>query len=183
MSVRKNNQHSVPGTVTAFFAAVACLFFSATCVSADKKNKLVAFRAVGQWEIWCIDIAQSGDIQCNLNQVLRYKNHPDFRAMIPRFFTDGKAITTMKIDREWQTGFARGYIKVDNFEPVSLSSCEKQCVLDGAVLSGLINQFTHGNNASIHFHDYLIEEFDVDISLAQFGKAVNLLIQMQLQMR
>ena len=155
------------------------LFYSSAYTQAEQKNKLVDFKAFGQWEIWCIDIAQSGNIQCNLNQVLRYKNHPDFRAMIPRFFTDGRLITRLEIDREWQTGFARGYIQVDNFEPVSLSNCDKPCVLDGEVLSELLDQFSHGKEATIHFHDYLVEEFDVDISLAQFRQAISTLIVMQ----
>ena len=146
---------------------------------AEKKNKLVDFKAFGQWEIWCIDMAQSGNIKCNLNQVLRYKNHPDFRAMIPRIFTDGNRITYMEIDREWQTGFSRGYIQVDKFEPVSLSDCGKPCVLEGEKLSLLLDQFGTGSKATIHFHDYLVEEFNVNISLTQFASAISALKTMQ----
>ena len=146
---------------------------------AQQKNKLAEFKAFGQWEIWCIDMAQSGNIQCNLNQVLRYKNHPDFRAMIPRIYSDGHRITRLEIDREWQTGFHRGYIQVDDFDSISLSDCGTPCVLEGKMLSELINQFAEGKNATIHFHDYLVEEFDVDISLKEFSQALEVLKIMQ----
>ena len=160
-------------------ALCALLFLNDASAQAEPKNKLVDFKAFGQWEVWCIDMAQSGDIQCNLNQVLRYKNHPDFRAMIPRIFTDGQQITYMEIDREWQTGFTRGYIQVDNHEPVSLSDCGKPCVLKGEVLNKLIDQFSAGDKATIHFHDYLVEEYNVNISLQEFVSAVESLKTMQ----
>ena len=99
--------------------------------------------------------------------------------MIHRFFTDGGLITRMEIDHEWQTGFARGYIQVDNLGPVYLSDCGKPCVLDGEVLAEIIDQFSNGKKATIHFHDYLVEEFDVDISVAQFSQAIDSLIDMQ----
>jgi hypothetical protein len=165
-------------SVSVLFLVIIGLFVAMT-THAQQKNKLVDFKSFGQWEIWCIDIAQSGQVKCNLNQVLRYKNHPDFRAMIPRFFTNGEHLTRMEIDREWQTGFSRGYIQVDNQEPVSLSGCDNPCVIVGEELSRLVHLFMTGKKASIHFHDYLVEEFDVTISLANFVPAANTLVIMQ----
>ena len=177
--MRIKNYYSILHSILVI--ALWCVFFlfAIFYAYADEKNKLVDFKAFGQWEIWCIDIAQVGDIHCNLNQVLRYKNHPDFRAMIPRFFTDGKQLTRLEIDREWQTGFSRGYIQVDDFEPVSLKTCGKPCILEGTTLEKLVDQFIKGKKASIHFHDYLVEEFNVEISLSEFKQAVETLKLMQ----
>ncbi len=146
---------------------------------AQQKNKLVEFKRFDQWEIWCIDIEQSGRVECNLNQVLRYKDHPDFRAMIVRFYTDGDEITKMLIEHEWQTSFSRGYLQVGDFEKISLSDCGKDCVLKGNQLVQVVEQFSADNQANIRFHDYLVQEFDIKLSLSSFAEALQSLKQMQ----
>ena len=148
-----------------------------------EKNKLVEFKRFGEWEIWCLDIAGSGNIQCNLNQVLRYKNHPDFRAMIPRFYSDGARITRLVFDREWQTSFARAFIQVEGFEPVSLSQCDTPCVVEDEKLVEILRQFSSQGKAIIRIHDYLVQQFDVRIGLDSFPLALESLINMQSRYR
>ena len=146
-----------------------------------KKNKLVEFKGFGEWEIWCIDMAQSGHIECNLNQVLRYKNHPDFRAMIIRFYTDGETVTRALIDREWQSSFSRAFIQVDQHEENSLTDCARPCMLENQGLVRILDQFSTGENANIRFHDYLVEEFDVKIELKNFPQALKSLKELQMK--
>ena len=145
----------------------------------EKKNKLKEFRGFGQWEVWCIDIAQSGTVECNLNQVLRYKNHPDFRALIPRIYTREGRVDRLVIDREWQTSLSRGFIQVDNNEPISLSWCRNPCVITGILLAKIVQQFSSGENATIRIHDYFVQQFDVNISLNNFPAALEALQEMQ----
>ncbi len=140
-----------------------------------KKNKLVEFKGFGEWEIWCIDIMQSGNIECNLNQVLIYKYHPDFRAMIVRFYSDGNNIHKFKLDHEWQTSLSRGYIQVDRQPSLSLADCDKPCVLQGKPAMQISSQFAGGENAVIRIHDYVVQEFRIDIELDQFAPAAETL--------
>jgi len=145
----------------------------------DKKNKLVEFKGFFQWEVWCIDINQSGNIECNLNHVLRYKDHPDFRAMIFRFFSDGDQITRMTIDHEWQSSFSRGFIQIDDFDQVGLSHCEKVCELHEQQLTQIVDQMSSGDKAMIRFHDYLVQEFEENIPLSGFVQGMQSLVEMQ----
>ena len=43
----------------------------------------------------------------------------------------------------------------------------------------LVEQFSSGEKAIIRFHDFIIEEFDVEISLKNFGQAISTLMLMQ----
>ena len=155
------------------------VIFGLALAQDDKENKLVEFKGLGQWEIWCLNIKQSGNIECNLNHVLRYKNHPDFRAMIFRFYSDGDQITRMVIDHEWQTSFLRGYFQVDDFEQIDLSDCGEQCEFTGETLMRVIDQFGSGNKATIRFHDYLVQEFEQNIPINSFAEGVQNLNEMQ----
>ncbi len=155
------------------------LFFNAAFAQDDKENKLVEFKGFGQWEIWCIDIKQAGNVECNLNHVLRYKNHPDFRAMIFRFYSDGDQVTRMVIDHEWQTSFVKGNFQVDDYGVIDLSNCSKQCELEGQQLIKIIEQFSSGDKATIRFHDYLIQEFEEHIPINNIVEALQNLNEMQ----
>ena len=145
----------------------------------NKENKLVEFKGLGQWEVWCLDINQSGTIECNLNHVLRYKDHPDFRAMIFRFYSDGEQITRLTIDHEWQTSFARGFLQIDDFEQVDLSDCSEQCDLENKQLENLVDQLNSANKARIRFHDYFVQEFEESMPLSGFAEGVQILKQLQ----
>ncbi len=147
----------------------------------EKKNKLVAFKGFNEWEVWCIDKAQSGNVICDLNQVLKYKDHPDFRAMIVHFYVSNGEIERMVINREWQTSFSKAFIQVDNQPPISLSNCAKPCEIKGDNLAIVKKQFSSGKKANIRIHDYLIEVFDVDIDLGSYAKGLEALLQMQKQ--
>ncbi len=158
---------------------LSLLIFGFTQAQDDKENKLIEFKGLGQWEIWCLDIKQSGNVECNLNHVLRYKNHPDFRAMIFRFYSDGNQVTRMVIDHEWQTSFSRGYFQVDEFEKIDLSDCSKQCEFTGEPLINVIDQFSAGSKATIRFHDYLVQEFEQNIPINSFAEGMQNLKEMQ----
>ena len=145
----------------------------------DQENKLVEFKGYGQWEVWCVDIQQSGTVECNLNHVLRYKNHPDFRAMIFRFYSDGDQVIKMAIDQEWQTSFSKGYIQVDDLEMIDLSDCAKKCESEGQQLEKILTQFSSGKTATIRFHDYFVQEFEENIPVSSFAEGLQSLNEMQ----
>ena len=150
---------------------------------ASKKNKLVEFKGFDEWEIWCIDIEQSGQVECNLNQVLRYKDHPDFRALILRFYSDGQVFNQFKLDSEWQTSLTRGFIQVDDNPSVSLAECGSRCVLQEGQVSDITTQFTNGESAVIRIHDYVVQEFDISIELDQFALAAENLHMLAMKYR
>ncbi|MEM7404349.1 MAG: hypothetical protein AAF458_03605 [Pseudomonadota bacterium] len=145
---------------------------------AATNNKLVEFHRVGDWEIWCLRLENTGRVECNLNYVLRYKDHPDFRAMIPRVFVrDGKP--EMHWGTEWQTDLERGSLALGEEEPLRFDNCDKPCVRKGAWLSRLI-QFARSNDeAKLRFYDYIVQEFEEAIPLIGLRDGVPLLLQLQ----
>ncbi len=165
-------------TIFLLMTLISTSLFSVQKEIEENKNKLVEFKGFDEWEIWCIDIAQSGNVQCNLNQVLRYKDHPDFRALILRFFSDGEKLVDFTLDREWQTSLSRGYIQVDNQPSVSLANCGSPCNLQDEQLSRLSEGFTHGANAVIRIHDFVIQEYTIPIELDHFPLAIEQLHQL-----
>ena len=159
-----------------FFMLITFLLLASSTAFAQqsdekKKNKLVESKGFGEWEVWCIDIEQTGRVECNLNQVLLYKDHPDFRAMIVRFYSDGQNMVELKIDYEWQTSFNNGYIQVDQRLPFSLKQCDKPCIIMSTPAKQLSQSFAEGKAAKIRFYDYIVQEFIVDIELDQFVAA------------
>jgi invasion protein IalB len=169
---------------TRSFCAKTCLLLllslllSAVCAREGRDNKLVEFKRSGAWEVWCIAQQGSGLVVCDLNQVLRYKPHPDFRAMIPRLFVDDSGLR-LEIETERQTSLQRGYIQVDENPPVSLSECGKPCRMRGPILDRLAGQLGNGVDATIRFHDHRVERFDVPLDLEGFSEGLSALRGMQ----
>lgn len=165
----------------ALFGAVAVLGLSLADAAAhdDANNKLVAFKHSGAWEIWCLDIGGSGRVACDLNIVLNYVPQPNFRGMIPRVYLGEDGAPFLLLDYESQTSFGRGYIRVDDKPQFPLADCARPCRIDGERAAALINLLAMGSEATIHFHDHLVESFDVAIDLDGFVDGIRLLREMQ----
>lgn len=142
-------------------------------------NKLVDFRRSGAWEIWCLDIGGAGRIECDLNIVLNYVPNPEFRGMIPRVYLGADGAPFLRLDYEAQTSFSRGYLQVDGSEPFPLSGCERPCMIKGASARQLVDRLSMGRTAAIHFHDHVVEAFDVPIDLDGFAGGLMALREMQ----
>ena len=127
-------------------------------------NKLVTSEPHGDWEIWCIDYGGTGDIRCNLNLVIVYKPRPDFRAMIPRIYVKDEGFR-MEIDKEWQTSFDRGQLVFADATAVSLVNCGSPCKVNTEKPGVLFELLQTSSSARIRFHDYVVQEFDLDFSL------------------
>ncbi|MEM7294862.1 MAG: hypothetical protein AAF420_15895 [Pseudomonadota bacterium] len=146
------------------YCLLAALSASALAHDGNPDNKLIKAENYGDWEIWCIDYGGTGDIRCNLNLVIVYKPRPDFRAMIPRIYVQGDGYR-LEIDKEWQTSFRRGEIALENGVVLSLSDCGSPCVVMWDNPTELFTQLSNNENAKIRFHDYLVEDFNIDFSL------------------
>lgn len=142
-------------------------------------NKLVDFKRSGAWEIWCLDIGRTGRIECDLNIVLNYMPNPNFRAMIPRVYVDAEGAPYLRLDYEAQTSLSRGYVQIDDGARFSLSGCGRPCIIEGASARQLVALLDRGKSAEIHFHDYVVEAFDVPIDLDGFADGLVALRQMQ----
>lgn len=142
-------------------------------------NKLVDFKRSGAWEVWCLDIGGTGRIECDLNIVLNYVPNPGFRGMIPRVYVGPDGAPHLRLDYEAQTSFRRGYLQVDDGPPFSLAGCERPCIIEGASAQQLVDRLRSGRVAAIHFHDYVIEAFDVSIDLSGFADGLTALRDLQ----
>lgn len=133
-------------------------------------NRLVEFWSAGPWEIWCLDLGGKGAVVCDLNNVLIYRPHPGFRAVIPRIYVDRQGAPRIELDIERQTTLGRSYFRRENGnEQVSLADCDRPCHLTGARASTLVTFLNQGGHAIWHFNDYLIEDIDIRIDLTDFA--------------
>lgn len=169
------------------FVLAAALFsvFLPTQLAAhdNPNNKLVDFRHSGAWEIWCLDIGGTGRIECDLNIVLNYVPNPNFRGMIPRVYIDADGAPYFRLDYEVQTSFNRGYLQVGDHDRFPLSGCERPCIIRGASARQLIDSLSKARSAAIHFHDYVVETFDVPIDLDGFANGLAALRELQSRYR
>ncbi len=160
---------------TLFVFALLALFSNVYAQSHDgKKNELVEFQRIGDWELWCIKLENDAAIECNLNHVLRYKDHPDFRAMIPRVYWRGNA-PEMHWGGEWQTRFSRGHIRAGENLPLAFPDCGRPCVVPDGWLKQLLQLAENHEEATLRFHDFLVEEFNVPLPLHGLNKGIKLL--------
>ena len=158
--------------------AAALLPIQANAHDGNPNNKLVEFENHGAWEIWCIDYGGTGDIRCNLNLVLVYQPRPNFRAMIPRvFYRDNEY--RMEINTEWQTSLARGNLHFDETRVFSLSECGTPCVLEGKPLDQVLELMRASQQATIEFHDFLVEEFTIEFPLNGVVEGLHRLAELQ----
>lgn len=165
-------------------ALIATLLVIATTAQArDPDGKLVDFEKSGAWEIWCIDTRHRPRVVCDLNIVLRYKPHPDFRALIPRVFVDDDGSPWFLIEMERQTSVKRGFIRAGAQPAFSLSECGDPCTLEGDEARALVGLLSSADVAIFRIHDYLIQEFDVEIDLDGFRDGLQKLKEMQARYR
>jgi hypothetical protein len=146
-------------------------------------NKLVEFGRSGAWEVWCLDIGGTGRIACDLNIVINYVPNPNFRGMIPRVYLAEDGAPFWRLDYEAQTSFRRGHVEVDGGPRFSLAACDRPCIIEGAEARRLIDLLSQGRSATIHFHDYVVETFDVAIDLKGFAGGLDLLRALQAKHR
>lgn len=142
-------------------------------------NKLVDFAHSGAWEVWCVDVGGAGRIDCDLNIVVNYVPNPSFRGMIPRVYLAEDESPFWRIDYEAQTSFGRGHVQVDREPQFSLATCDRPCIIEGAEARRLTDLLSNGRSATIHFHDYLVEAFDVVIDLDGFATGLAVLRELQ----
>lgn len=159
-------------------ALLACLLPTALSAHDNPNNKLADFRHSGAWEIWCLDIGGTGRIECDLNIVLNYVPNPNFRTMIPRVYVSADGAPYLRLDYEAQTSFGRGYVQVDD-APFSLADCDRPCIVRGQRAQQLVDLLSKGKSAVIHFHDYVVETFDVPIDLDGFAGGLVALRELQ----
>ncbi len=86
-----------------------------------------------------------------------------FAALILRLYSDGKKFSEFKIDSEWQTSLSRGYIQVEQLQVLWLEDCDSTCSLEDKQLVQLTSQFAGGKSAVVRIHDFVVQEFTIDI--------------------
>ena len=149
---------------------------------ADPDDKLVDYRKSGAWEIWCIHRAVSDQVVCDMNIVLNYQPHPDFRAVIPRVYLDQAGKPWLRLELEWQTSVANGFIQVDD-RSFALADCDKPCTIRGEQAQALTQELARGRSATLHIRDYVVQEFAIPIDLEGFRQGLEWLAQMQARFR
>jgi hypothetical protein len=163
--------------------ALLALFTPESRARTDENNRAVSFESVGAWEVWCIDIGGTGRVVCDLNVVVNYKPRPDFRAMIPRLFLDEKGAYSWRIDYERQTSFARGGIRTPEGGAFSLADCSRPCEILGDKAGQLVKLLAAAKSARIGFHDFLIQELDVEFPVEGFRDGIEMLRERQAKHR
>lgn len=144
----------------------------------NPNNKLLKFESYGQWEVWCIDYGASGDVRCDLSIVLAYQPQPNFRALIPRVYFQNGAYR-IEFATESQTSLRRGAISVNGKEAYDFADCPVPCVLEDDDAQELLAALSAGNQASIRFHDNVVQTFDVEIDLHGLSTGLRRLAELQ----
>ena len=140
------------------------------------------YRKSGAWEIWCIQRAALNQVVCDMNIVLNYKPHPDFRAVIPRIYLDEASNPWLRLELEWHTSVANGFIQV-NDRTFTLANCDQRCLIRGELAQALTQELARGRSATLRIHDYAVQEFDIPIDLEGFRQGLEWLGQMQARFR
>ncbi len=159
------------------------LLFDAGARSKHPDNKLVEFKRSGAWEIWCIKLGDSGQIVCDLNLVIIYKPHPDFRAMIPRVYWTARGTYAVEIEYERQTSFSSAFIESESGARFALQACERPCWLKGVEADKFVAFLTENTGLKISFSDYFIQDFQIDFDVRGFKQGLGLLKAMQTRLR
>ena len=162
------------------------LFFPLTDVIARSKhpdNKVVEFKRSGAWEVWCIKLGDTGEIVCDLNLVIIYKPHPDFRAMIPRIYWTNRNKYVVEFEYERQTSFSSAYLESKSGTRFSLNKCNRPCWMKGSDATEFVEFLAENTDLKIAFTDYFIQDFQVDFDLEGFKTGLDLLKEMQMRLR
>ena len=161
------------------FITAALLPVTAVSRSTHPDNTVADFERSGAWEIWCIKQGDTGKVICDLNLVIIYKPHPDFRAMIPRVYYTQKKGFMIEFEYEFQTSFSDGYLVAGSGQRFDLSDCDRPCILKGVEAGEFVSFLRDSQSMRVVFDDYLVQEFDVEFDLDGFNQGVDLLKKMQ----
>lgn len=146
-------------------------------------NELVEFASSDSWEIWCIRLGDTGEIVCDLNQVIIYMPHPDFRAMIPRVYWTEKEQYRVEFEYERQTSFSDAGLVSTSGGEFSLDHCDRPCLMHGATAAEFVRFLENSTDVQIRFTDYFVQDFLVDLDVEGFAHGLDLLRQMQTRLR
>ena len=149
--------------------------------STHPDNKVVDFERSGAWEIWCIKQGDTGEVLCDLNLVIIYKPHPDFRAMIPRVYLNTEGEYWIEIDYEFQTSFSSGYLEAEDGARFELTDCDRPCNLRGEEAAHFVDFLATNRTVTVNFRDYLVQSFEIGVDLEGFKEGLPLLKKMQLR--
>lgn len=152
----------------------------ASARSTHPENKLVDFERSGAWEIWCIEQGDTREVICDLNLVIIYKPHPDFRAMIPRVYLAAAEDYWIEFEHEFQTSLS-DLSRTGDGARFSMRDCDRPCTLRGAPAQRFVEFLATSEAVKVHFTDYLVQDFSVDFDLEGFREGLSLLKDMQLR--
>ena len=165
--------------LTLISLVIAALPLTAASRSTHPDNEVADFERSGAWEIWCIKQGDTGKVICDLNLVIIYKYHPDFRAMIPRVYYTPKQGYMIEFEYEFQTSFSDGYLLADDGQRFDLSGCDRPCIFEGAQAAEFVSFLRNSQSMRVVFDDYLVQEFDIEFDLNGFDQGVDTLEKMQ----
>lgn len=151
---------------------VAALHAPAALGHDDPDLQLQSYAGHGEWEVWCLQHRETGQIRCNLNTVLIYKPRPDFRALIPRISITPDGGHRIAFDTEWQSSLARARFEFADGSGFSLAGCFSPCELGGEAADRLISRFATQPRAVLRFHDHLVESQHAELDLRGFRDAL-----------
>ena len=161
-------------------------FLSLSNVDARSKhpdNEVVEFKRSGAWEVWCIKLGDTGEIVCDLNLVIIYKPHPDFRAMIPRVYWTKDRAYAIEIEYERQTSFSNAYLGSESGARFALNQCDRPCWMNGSDANEFVGFVAENAGLKINFTDYFFEDFQIDFDAEGFKQGLDFLKEMQVRLR
>ncbi len=158
-------------------------FEGAGARSTHPDNKVADFERSGAWEIWCIKLGDTGETICDLNLVIVYKPHPDFRAMIPRVYWSEAHGYFIEFEYERQTGLSSAHLEAGSGEKFVFGDCDRPCLLGGREARAFVAFLENSSTLKIHFSDYIFQDFSVDVDLDGFREGLELLKRMQARFR
>lgn len=131
-------------------------------------NQTVDFARFGDWEVWCIRLVRTDEVVCDLNNVLDYVPHPNFRALIPRVDLDPEDRTYVEIEHEWRTALEPGWFEVPGRPRFAFEVCGEPCVFEGPSADELVALWSAGGAATLRLYDFVVEPHDVTVDLDGF---------------
>ena len=149
-----------------------------TLIFAVQANERIDFRRSEAWDIRCYRTASDKPIRCDLYQVINYKPHPDFRAVVIIISLDQTDRPRVQIDLERQSSPQR---IVTETSELSLVDCGKPCRLDVEASARLLDLIVQ--EARLELIDHGNERFTMPIDTAGFSAGLVGLSEMQLRYR
>ena len=137
-------------------------------------NERIDFRRSEAWDIRCYRTASETPVRCDLYQVINYKPHPDFRAVVIIISLDHADHPHIQIDLEQQSSPQR--IASKSAE-ISLVDCAKPCRLNSEASTQLLDLIAQ--QAQLELIDQGDEPFTIPINTAGFLDGLAGLKEMQ----